>query len=197
MDKFDLPTKAKIIGLGDGDKGIMMKKNIVFIGYPLRVDLSCEYENRIALWKSQYDELNSYKKAVDLGDIMLKLGTKENSKILELELCNRITNLIDNNTIAIIDTAYAAHGLFEDYEELYNQLKQHLKRINNTDVKFFLCQPLKFMGRRRLNYVLKEYVKLEEIFALRVYLFIDNDFVTVSDLKKHEGAFINYVLNGI
>ena len=174
-----------------------MKKNIVFIGYLLSADLSCEYENRIALWKSPEDNLNSYKKVADLGDIMLKLDTKENNKILELELCNRIMSLIDNNTIAIIDTNYETHGLFEDYKELYNQLKQHLEKINNIDVKFFLCQPLKFMGRRRLNYVLKEYVKLEEIFGLRVYLFIDNNFVTVSDLKKHEEAFINYVLNNI
>ncbi|MDD4406718.1 MAG: hypothetical protein PHF30_01610 [Bacilli bacterium] len=170
-----------------------MKKNIVFIGYPLRVDLSCKYENRIALWKGPYDKLNLYKKVVDLGNILLKLNRNEKSKILELELCNRIMNLIDHNTIAIIDTAYAAHGLFEDYEELYNQLKKHLEKINNTEVKFFLCQPLKFMGRRRLNYVLKEYVKLEEIFGLRVYLFIDNNFVERSNLLEHEKAFIDYV----
>lgn len=175
----------------------MMKKNIVFIGYPLSADLSCEYENRIALWKSPEDNLNAYKKVADLGDIMFKLDTTEKSEILELELCNKIVNLIDYNTIAIIDASYVAHGLFEDYEELYNQLNKHLERINNTDIKFFLSQPLKFMGRRRLNEILKEYVKLEEIFGCRVYLFIDNNFVTVSDLKKHEEAFISYVLNNI
>ncbi len=173
----------------------MMKKNIVFIGYPLSADLSCEYENRIALWKSLEDNLNSYKKVADLGDILCKLFDKEKEN--SLELCNRIMSLIDKNTVAIIDTAYAAHGLFEDYEDLYNQLNRHLKRINNTDVKFFLCQPLKFMGRRRLNEVLKEYVKLEEIYGRRVYLFVDNNFVTVSDYKKHEEAFIEYVLNNI
>ena len=171
----------------------MKEKNIVFIE-KLSTDFNFNVEQRIILWKNEYDKLDGYEKVIDIGDILLKTSddTKDNS--LELELCDRVLSLIDSNTIAIIDTAYAGYSIFEGYKELYNQLKKHLKRINNTDVKFFLCQPLKFMGRRKLNDVLKEYVKLEKILGLRVYLFIDNENLTPDKLNEHEQEFLKYVL---
>jgi hypothetical protein len=163
----------------------MVKKNIVFIGYPLDLDLNSEYENRIALWKSDYDKLNYYNEVIDLGDL------------LELELCNRIMSLIDNNTIAIVDTSMAGHSLFEDYEELYSQLNKHLEKLKNKDIKFFLCEPLEFMGKIRYNSVKMEYNKLKKIMGKKAFIFKDKEFTKVSDLKKHEKAFIEYVLDNI
>lgn len=175
----------------------MIKKNIVFIGYPLDTDLNSEYENRIALWKSDYDKLNYYNEVIDLGYLLSKLFGKEKDKLLELELCNRIMRLIDNKTIAIIDTSMAGHSLFEDYEELYNQLNKHLEKLNNKDIKFFLCEPLNFMGKIRYNSIGKEYDKLIRMFSKKVFMFKDEEFTKVSDLKKHEFAFMEYILNNI
>lgn len=174
----------------------MVKRNIVFIGYPLNFDLNCEYENRIALWKSNSDNLNYYEKVIDLGDILNKLFGKEQDNLLELELCNRIMDLIDINTVAIVDTSYAANSLFEEYEELYNQLNKHLKQINK-DINFFLSEPLKFMGKIRYNSTLKEYHKLIKIMDNKVFLFKDKEFTKINDLKKHENAFIKYILDNI
>lgn len=175
----------------------MIERNIVFIGYPLDVGLNSEYENRIALWKSDYDKLNSYNEVIDLGDLLNNLFGKEKDNSLELELCNRIMSLIDNNTIAIIDTSIAGYSLFEDYEELYNQLSKHLEKIKNKDIKFFLCEPLNFMGKIRYNSVNMEYNKLIKNMNSKVFLFKDIEFTKVSDLKKHEIAFMEYVLNNI
>lgn len=175
----------------------MIKKNIVFIGYPLDTDFNSEYENRIALWKSDYDKLDCYNEVIDLGDLLNKLFGKEKDKILELELCNRIMSLVDNNTIAIIDTSMAGHSLFEDYEELYKQIKKHLEKLNNKDIKFFLCEPLNFMGKIRYNSVGKEYNKLIRIFSKKVFMFKDKEFTKASDLKKHEVAFMEYILDNI
>ena len=176
---------------------IMIKKNIVFIGYPIDIDLNREYENKIALWKSDYDDLSCYNDVIDLGDLLNKLFGKEKDYLLELELCNRIMNLIDNNTIAIIDTSMAGHSLFEEYEELYNQLNKHLEKLNNKNIIFFLCEPLKFMGKIRYNSANKEYNKLKKIFDKKTYIFIDKKFTKVSDLKNHEYAFLEYVLDNI
>lgn len=175
----------------------MIKRNIVFIGYPLDIEFNKEYENRIALWKSDYDKLNCYNEIIDLGDILSKLFGKEKDNLLELELCNRIMNLIDNSTIAIVDTSMAGHSLFEDYDELYNQLNSYLEKINNRDIKFFLCEPLNFMGKTRYNSVNMEYNKLTKLMNNKVFLFKDIEFTKVSDLKKHENAFIKYALDNI
>ncbi|MDD4376414.1 MAG: hypothetical protein PHR25_06550 [Clostridia bacterium] len=175
----------------------MIKKNIVFIGYPLDIGLNNGYENRIALWKSDYDKLNCYDEVIDLGDILNKLFGKERDKLLELELCNKIMSLIDNNTIAIIDTSMAGHSLFEDYEELYNQLNKHLEKLNNKDIKIFLCEPLNFMGKIRYNSVNKQYNELIKIMKNKVSMFKDKEFTKASDLKKHENSFIEYFLDDI
>ena len=175
----------------------MVKRNIVFIGYPLDVGLNCNYENRITLWKSDYDKLNYYNEVIDLSDLLNKLFGKEKDKLLELELCNRIISLIDNNTIAIIDTSMAGHSLFEDYDELYSQLNKHLEKLKNKNIKFFLCEPLEFMGKIRYNSINVEYKKLNKIMKNQVFIFKDIEFTKVSDLKKHENAFIKYVLDNI
>lgn len=175
----------------------MVKKNIVFIGYSLDVDLDCKYENRIALWRNNLDNLNDYEKIVDLGDILSKLFGKEKDNSLELELCSRIMSLIDNNTIAIVDTAFSSHGLFEEYEELYNQLYKYLKQIENKNIKFFLSEPLKFMGKIRYKSVHNEYNSLIKIMGNKVFLFKDKEFTKVNDLKKHENAFNKYISDNI
>lgn len=175
----------------------MVKRNIVFIGYPLNVELNSNYENKIALWKSDYDKSNCYNEVIDLGDILNKLFCKEKDKLLELELCNRIMSLIDNNTIAIVDAAFAGHSLFDDYDELYNQLNKQLEKLNNKDIKFFLCEPLEFMGKIRYNSINVEYKKLNKIMKNQVFIFKDIEFTKASDLKKHENAFIEYILDNI
>lgn len=176
----------------------MKRKNIVFIEHHLSdIDLNCDYEKRIALWKSNYYDLSGFEKVVDLGDIMHKTFGKEIDKSSELELCNRIMSLIDSDTIAIIDTFFSGNGLFKKYKELYNQLNEHLKKIKNEEIKFFLCEPLSFMGKVRYKEINDEYNKLITIVGNRAFLYKDNEGIRVSDINRHLTNFFKYVLDNI
>lgn len=175
----------------------MKRNNIVFIGYPLDIDLNCDYEKRIALWKSDYDNLSCYEKVVDLGDIMHKTFGKEIDKSLELELCNRIMSLIDKDTVAIIDTFFSGHGLFEKYKALYKQLDMHLEKINNKEIKLFICEPLSWMGKMRYTEMHIEYNILMLIMGNRVFIYKDNESIRVCDINRHLTNFFKYVLDNI
>lgn len=168
-----------------------MNKNVVFIEDLVSIP-NLKFEQRMALWVTESHNLESFNKIVDIGAILSSLF-EENNGLLEEKLYKMILSIVDVNTIGIVDTAYAGFSLFERHKSLYDALDIHLNEINNKDVRFFLCQPLKFMGRKRFDAVVDEYTNLRNRFPGRVYLFVDNQNTTPDKLIEHECEFLKWI----
>lgn len=175
---------------------VIIKKNILFLGPAIKNIKFHNYEKRLVTIVAKYTDYNDYDKVVDLGSTYFNfIDNKDDLKSIK-KICNLITSMIDENTIAIIDTYYLYYSFFSQCEELYTELEKRLKQINNKDLKFFIAR---FMdGDKRIQYSIKNEERLKTILNNNVHTInLDNKLLKKLTPIELENKYIEFIYDKI